>query len=325
MRQKRFSSTAFIGLVIFGYLSGHAESNPQARAASTLFKQYETVVYARTEFLSNLPAPSSPDIFKLDAYKRDMRFPFLELLGGLGVLSPDLAGVLEKSYRVFLVGAKDFTEPEGLGMVSSTKCYIGVLENGAQPNIEVDFRSASYVSIAGKRIWTWSVPPYEGHPRPTSFYAAQVAGPYFVMTNDLTAFQEAANALVSTESVSAPSDVFGWDTFSPYKYWAYRHFGRSGTVTGTKFQPTEEEGSLRDVVAMAFFADLDKGQGFLQVFSSDKSMKAVPKALLPDVDQNWLQPQKPGVWYARFPLSGSTQDDNPLFTVIGFLGFALYL
>jgi len=291
-----------------------------------LFKQYETVVYTRTEFLSSLPAPHSPDIFNLDAYKKDMRLPFLDLLGVLDVLGPNAASDLEKSYGAVFVGAKDFAEPQGLGMVSSTKCYIGILENGAQPNIEADFSKASYISVAGKQVWTWSIPPYEGHPHPTTFYFAQVARSYFVVTNDLMAFQDAVAALVNTESISLPSDVFGWKTFSAYKYWAYRRFGQSGTATETRVPPAgEDEASLRDVVAMAFSADLDKGEGVLEVFNSDMSMKVVPKVLLPDADQKWLQPQEPGVWCARFPLSGWTQENDPLFIVIGFLGFALYL
>jgi len=73
------------------------------------------------------------------------------------------------------------------------------------------------------------------------------------------------------------------------------------------------------------FADLDNGEGFIQVFTSNKSMNVVPKALLPDVDQKWLQPKGAGVWYAKFPLSSGTQDDNPLFSVFGYLGFALFL
>jgi hypothetical protein len=108
-----------------------------------LFKHFETVAYSRTDFLSRSDAHDP----KVADSTVDLRSPFLLLLGGLRALGPNAPSDLENGYGSALVGAKDFVAPEGLGMVSSHSCYIGILEDGSQPNIDSDFRQASSESI----------------------------------------------------------------------------------------------------------------------------------------------------------------------------------
>jgi hypothetical protein len=317
--RRLFAAVALIAFHLFGPLTGHAETGPKTRAASVLFKRFETVAYARTDFLSNLDIRNfGEDVDSLG----DLRFPFIELIGGLHGLGPNAGRDVGKGYSAFLAGAKDFAGPEGLGMVSSRTCYIGMVEGGAQPDIEPDFRQASYESIDGRQVWTWSMPPYEGYPRPTKFYAAQIAGSYFVMTNNREDFQEAVNALTSAEnSESASISAPGWETFSAHKYWVYRLFRRSGVVNS-------DAAGIRDltpdVIALTFFADVDKRESFLRVLSSDKSVKTAPK-IFRAAELNHFQPLEPGIWQATIPLSKDEAGFDALFEVFYRFGFGVAL
>src|SRR5271154_7432756 len=119
--RRLFAAVALVAFPLLGYLTCHAETKPETRAASVLFKQFETVAYARTDFLSSLDAHDfNKDVDSLS----DLRLPFLELIGGLRALGSKTEKDVEKSYSAVLAGAKDFVGPEGLGMVSSRTCYI---------------------------------------------------------------------------------------------------------------------------------------------------------------------------------------------------------
>src|SRR5271170_3574346 len=272
--RRLFAAVAFIALQLPGCLTVHAEAGPETRAASVLFKQYETVVYTNASLLSDLNARDfTKDVDSL----ANLKLPFIELLGGLKALGPNTEKDVEKSYSAFLVGAKNFVGPEGLGMFHSRTCYIGVLEGATQSALEPDFRKASYEFIGGRRVWIWSISPDEGYSKPTKFYAAQIAGLYFVMTNNREDFEEAANALtVAENSKPASISVSGLETFRTHKYWAYRLIRRSGIInsdTAGIRNPTPE------VVALTFFADVDQRESFIQVISPDKAMKTIPKVV----------------------------------------------
>lgn len=164
-------------------------------------------------------------------------------------------------------------------MVTSHDCYIGLLKDGKQPNLASDFHPAKSESLGGQQVWTWDIPPSEGHPQPTTFYFAQIAESYFVMTNNRQDLQEVVSELTSAESPkTAPVTVPGWKTFSAYNYWAYRSIRRSGITHAdayasglTNLPPT--------VMALAFFADMNARESYFQVYSSDKTMKTTPKGL----------------------------------------------
>ena len=317
MMTHRLRPFAPIVLILFcslGALTANAQTEAETRTAALLFKQYESVVYTRTDFLSNFdPDAQGSNNFANEAV---MRFPFLDLLGSMQFLAPAALSDLAKSYSAVLVGAKDFTGPNGIGMGNSRKCYIGILNAGPQPNLEPDFRQAASESIAGRHVWTWSLRLNEGDYTPTKFYAAQIGNSYFVMTNSPEDFQQAASALTATDSSTpAAVNVFGWNSFSTHKYWAYRAFGRSGD-TGSPSQ-------MSDVVALALFADLEKSQWFIRVHSSDKTMKTKPKVLRPS-ELNQLQPQGAGIWQAKLPTTNDGTH-NPMFGVFALLGFGLAL
>jgi hypothetical protein len=318
-RRRLFVAVALVAFPLPGYLVGHAETKPETRAASMLFKQFETVAYARTDFLSRFDAY---DVNKDVDSLANLRLPFLELVGGLRFLGSNAERDVEKSYSAVLVGAKDFVGPEGLGAVSSRKCYLGMLEGSAQPDIEPDFRQASYESIDGRQVWTWSIPAYEGHPRPTKFYAVQIASSYFVMTNNREDFREAVNALASAESSQTTSiGVSGWESLSAHKYWVYRLIRRSGVVSS---EAAGIEDLTPDMISLAFFADIDKRTGSLRILSSDKSTKAIPKVFRAS-ELNHFQSLEPGIWQETISLSKDEAGFDALFEVFYSFGFGVAL
>ena len=318
-RRRLLVAVALLAFPLPGYLVGHAETKPETRAASVLFKHFETVAYARTDLLSRLDAYDlNKDVDSL----ANLRLPFLELIGGLRFLGSNAERNVEKSYSAFLVGAKDFEGPEGLGAVSSHKCYVGMLEGSAQPDIEPDFRQASYESIDGRQVWTWSIPAYEGHPRPTKFYAAQIASSYFVMTNNREDFREAVHALASAESSQTTSmGVSDWESLSAHNYWVYRLIRRSGVVSS---EATGIEDLTPDMISLAFSADIDKRTGLVRILSSDKSMKAIPKVFRAS-ELNHFQSLEPGIWRETISLSKDEAGFDALFEVFYRFGFGVAL
>jgi hypothetical protein len=117
-RLKAFAPVVLVLFCSLGALTANAQAKRETRVAALLFKQYESVVYTRTDFLSNFDpdAPGSPNF----ANEGDMRFPFLELLASMKLLAPGALSDLAKSYTAVLVGAKDFTGTNGIDLEHST-------------------------------------------------------------------------------------------------------------------------------------------------------------------------------------------------------------
>ncbi len=318
-RQKQYvastlASLVLLSLLLFSRLTCEAATPTETRAASVLFKLNETVVYTKTDFLVRASA------FDLNIPDSEMnlRLPFVYLLGGLNALGPNALSDLAKSYRSILVGAKDFGAADvansktGLGLIDFHYCYIGILEGSAEPNIETDFRKASFESIEGRQVWTWTVPPSGEEIYPTKFYAAQIAGVYFVMTSNLQDLKETVNALISAGTSDPLSiGIAGWESFSTYNYWAYRLIRQSGVISAD----AEIRELIPDVVSLMFYADVDKRESLIQVVSTDKSMKSRPK-VLPASELNLLQPLEPGIWQAKIPLTRDEAGFDALFQVL---------
>ena len=142
------------------------------------------------------------------------------------------------------------------------------------------------------------------------------------MTNNRQDFQEVASALTLSGSSRIDSiEVRGWDTFKAHKYWAYRLLRRDGVVDSDASASTSLSA---DVVALTFFADVDQRESFMQVFSSDTTMKTMPR-VLPESVPNKLQPQGAGIWQVSLPLSKNDADNNALFQLFYSLGFGVAL
>jgi hypothetical protein len=325
-RRGSFTAVVLVAVSLVGHQSCWAQTPQETRAASTLFSNFETVAYTQSNFLSSFAGYEET---RGTDSATNLALPFVELMDGLKALGPKVPGDLERSYGGFLVGAKDFggeyglgPGPDGLGMINSSKCYIGLLESGALlPNLEQDFRRATYESIAGKQVWTWSVPQYEGSEKSTQFYASQIGDSYFVMTNNRADFLYATNALTPTAPELSSVVVNGWKTFSTYSYWAHREIrrsvqGSSAAVGTTTLTP--------DVYALTFYADLNKRQGFIRVLSSDMSKKTIPN-VLPVSEQGLLHAQGEGIWQAAIHLSKDQAAHSALFQVFYCLGFAVVI
>ena len=213
-------------------------------------------------------------------------------------------------------------QPTGLGEIHSHTCYIGIPKDGAKPTVEAEFRYAAHISIDGMRAWTWTIPQTEEETKPTTFYAAQVAGSYLLLANTRQELQHAAKALTSAASAKpAPMSFFGWKTFSTHEYWMYRLF-RGRRVIGADAAGMQD--LPPEVVAITFFADLGKRESFLQVLSSDKTMKIAPK-IFPGPATYVLQPQGAGAWQASIALSKDEAAFDALFGLFYRFGFGAIL
>ncbi len=317
---------ASVVLIAFGQivgLPGHAQAAPDVRATSALFKQFETVAYTKSDILTTFEPRGQIDS------ATDLRLPFVELIAALEALGPRVESDIEKRYSAILVGAKDFggpvgigPGPDGLGMVNSRKCYIAIIEGGAQPNLEADFDKASEESIGGVEVWTWSVPQYEGSKRATEFYAAQVGGSYFVMANSRQEFLDATTTLATpVSSTSSSIHLPGWETVSTHDYWIYRIFRRS------EVRSAEAAGTRNlagDVTALTFFANPATREGFVRVLSDDTSTKNAPN-LFHKTDLNRFQSIGNGVWQQEMPLTKDEAGVDALFELFYRFGFGVAL
>jgi hypothetical protein len=102
---------------------GPSETDGIARAAAVLARQFETVSYAKADFLSSTGAYRGMDARTADT----VRFPFAELLGGLKFSGAHDPNEIFKNTDSVLAGAKEFRPPAGLGGVHSKDCYILIL------------------------------------------------------------------------------------------------------------------------------------------------------------------------------------------------------
>jgi hypothetical protein len=306
------------GICTMGYLNAQGPTRSEV-AASILFSDFETVGYTTTEFLSTTFAKTAES----GDSTANMAQPFVELIDGLKALGPNSIKQVEKTYNGFLVGAKDFAPPQGIGAVTSHKCYVGTLKDGPSTNLGPYFHQAVEEVIDARQVWTWSIPAAEGALGPSKFYAAQIGASYFLMTNNREDFLEMANKLASgTTSKPASANVRAWSIFNKYEYWVYRSLSRpNGTRSG---KTTTVDELSPDVTAIAFFADVKARKGFVRVFSSDTTMKVVPN-LLPTSEVARLTPIENGTWQATIPLSKDEAASEALFRVFYNLGFGGYI
>jgi hypothetical protein len=79
-----------------------------------------------------------------------------------------------------------------------------------------------------------------------------------------------------------------------------------------------------DVTSLAFFADIDKRLGFIQVFGSITQMKTAPK-ILPESKRQLFIPDTSGFWRAEIPLAEDEESFDSVFYVFSALGFGAIL
>jgi hypothetical protein len=298
-----------------------SDARSRARAASVLFPQFDTVEYATTDVLSRFDSPSgsTPNTGSDQTLPIALRLPYIQLIGGLHFLGQDTLTTLKTNYSGVLVGAKGFTPPEGLGMVHSQDCYIGLLRPGGHSIVEAYLNQSGSQTIDGQQVWTWTAPPDEGYPHTTTFYIADIAHSYFVMGNDLTEFRATMRQLSQgTEDDSKISDP---DALSDKAYWAYR------SVRWNKvkfdFDPTGAAAQTATVV-MKFTGDFGTMTGQMETDTTDAAYQTDPKGLPGSGLFNYRR-KAPGSWVATVPIAKDPKSTNELYTVAALFGFGVAL
>jgi hypothetical protein len=291
-------------------------------AASVLFGQFETVLYAQADFLS-----SSPHFYGMEKASADsFRLPFAELLEGLKRAGGNDSNNLVKNSDAVLLGAKEFRPPAGLGGVHSRRCYVLLLGHNNNRDLSEYFRQAATESIAGVQVWEWSAQlgefGEEDPTRPTTFYAAQIDGSYLLVANNRDDLQTAVSGLTTPENSRAIlAGIPDWDIVSRHKIWGYRHLGDSRALK------TEAEGmSLLTINAktLMFFVDTDEKDCVIRIVSSDMGRNSA----LTELAAKMLPPfrhQGNGIWEVRFPFLENEEGHERLFLLSYLFGFGAYV
>jgi hypothetical protein len=322
-RQPPLLCIATIGLCTIACSTGYAQTTAsEIRAVSVLSTHFETLVYAKTDLLASaedLRSPTKdPEPVLSD---RALRLPFLELIGALTAMGPNTVSDLKLNYGSLVTGADNFTSPEGIGIVASRKCYIAVANSGTQQIGAFRFPNAKQYSFRGMPGFTWSIPPFEGHPRITVFYAGALAGTYFVLANDRQTFENIAHELAVARGgrqIRLPNGSPGLTMFAAHEYWVYRQFDRirakDVNAAGIAAIPTTSQG-------LAFLADKASNEATIQVYSfaaqAPTFLQAAPKLFQ-------FQATEAGIWQALLPLSNAELTQRALLEVFYYLGFGLF-
>lgn len=292
------------------------QGTEQQRAASVLLEEFESVFYLRGSLL--VDGVGSALLTKRHA--NALRAPFAYLLGGLHALGGHLSNDLLGSTDAAVVGAKDFRPPSGktgLGDVQSRFCYVLVLRNGSKFDLKRE-ATASGLRSPQDSVWEWSAPPTEGHPDRYSFFAAQVARSYVLMSSSLEDLRAVSAKLSSSSSSPILKDVREWAKFSQHEIWGYRtyqHASETDVASGSNLVPGAR--------ALEFFVDMKQKQGVLRLFSSasDAASKLNDTHTLPPLKQAGA-----GTWETSVDLSAETGPTmEQILTVMGLFGFGVYV
>lgn len=299
-------------------------ANTESRAASALYREFETVLYSKSQLLSD---PGRLDhLSKLEA--SNLRYPFSYLEIALDSLpSQSSTSVLANSGSV-LLGAKDFLSPKGLGPVRSQRCYVVVLAKRGTPDFRKMFSYSPVAHAAGAPVWNWAAKIGEfgeGDTRPSSIYGAVIANSYLLVCNNLTELQSLADRLVSStdESARSLSRIRDWDEVSRHDFWCYRRYRHTGISDRSAAGMDEVTPSAE---ALIFFLDSDK-MGVLQLDASDSTTATRINASMAKTNISWppLRPSASAIWTTAITFSGDERSADRIFIVMGLFGFAVYL
>jgi len=311
----------FVGVVCITPERGLADQGPGSQVAAVLQDEFETVFYLKANLLSG----SAPNSRLSGRDTRYLQLPFAYLSQGFDSLRPGVSDTILQKSDAVLVGAKDFQPPPGLGIVSSKRCYVIILDNHTVFNLGVYFQQSPVVSAANSRVWKWSATLGEfgeGDPRPSSLFATQLGSSYLVVTNDLVELQNVATKLAAPgNEPQAPNDLRDWATVSSHEVWGYRRYRHEEVMN-------REAAGLSFVSpganSLIFFADLDKKSATIRLLCSieDESTatKINDRAMLPP-----LKSSGPEMWETMVPLSGDEESFERIFAVMDLFGFGVYI
>jgi hypothetical protein len=313
------SSSKIVLMVIAFLLSGCtksvANSTEQKRATSTLFDQFETVFYAKSDVLS--ASLGYKGLSKQDT--NTVRAPFAYLLGGFDPLGKQVSAEILGNADAALVGVKDFRPPQGptgLGDVQSRFCYIIVLRDRNTFDLSKVADKAGVMSPAEASTWKWSVKGGEGHPGPYTYYAMQVAHSYLLISKDRDDLQAVSAKLSASDTPLSLSGIRDWEGLSQHEVWGYRRYRHTE-------MNKDAAGTLQvspDTEALAFFVNLKQKTAVLRLFSPTASTAQKMN------ETSLLSPFKvsdSGVWQTVIPLTGNQKSSDQLFVVMSWFGFGV--
>lgn len=315
---KRWLTVAqWSALALCGLPMMHAETPAEASSASVLLNKFETVVYEQSTLLLET---RNTGIDTVDGLA-ELRVPFLELMEGLKVLGPDFDLHLEQNSTGFLLGAEEFSPPNGLGPVTSRRSYVIELKPNGLRTVTQDFAAAAIVTINGAQVWTWTTPPLDGASKPTTFYAKRIGGGCLLIANDQQEFLNTAgslsrvlgNDLKSTASMTA-------NPYRSYGFWAHRSIRRSAPAPDAI--GFNDLGT--DVSELTFYAGLIDRKGYVEAEVPSGDVKSI-STLLPASQSGLFKSVGARTWRAIFPLSKDEKSSDTVVYVLFHLGFGANL
>ena len=283
-----------------------ADPNIERQASAFLQERYETVVGTRSNLLSQLHL-SGP---KADPYIQHLGTPFIYLIAGLKAVGPTTFSVVEASSELVLTGARDFTGPTGLGMVMARFCYIAVLADGERQAIANEFSKIPPSALGGMAVWTWSVPPFEGHDREITFYAT-LSDTVFVVANDRQDLLDALDAMAKQPNIANSSTDSASESVRKHGYWA-------------QSDPRQRSWKLLPfpAVKIELWTRLDDDRLILKVVPEDPSTQLPAAESVVGLIQ--LQRRQAGILEATLPLRASPTMMY-IFQAMSLLGYAVVL
>lgn len=323
----RFPTLVVLFSLPFGGCGGAVASpGSELRASSALFREFETVVYAKASLFPGIGEHKGLSGWAAN----NLLDPFNYLKAGLRQLGTDMPSeVLRNGDSVFL-GAKEFSPPDGLGPVHSRRCYVVVLSGDHDVDLRRHFRASSVASFAGQPVWTWTAnlgELGENNPRASTLYAAQVGRSYVLVSNDLAEIQTVGEYLTSAAAgAEGLSGIRDWEFVRRHDMWAYRRCRFAGVVDTSAvglgdFTPA--------ALAVAFWIEPGRKSGTLRLFTSPGDASAAvrfnEKMRQPGALLSPLAPAGPNLWEVSVSIAEGRRSGEELFEVTGLFGFATYL
>jgi hypothetical protein len=284
----------------------------EARVATVLFREYETVFRATAQVL--MPLFRTGNIPETEL----LIFPFADLMEGLATVDNSVPRDIMQNATSVLLGTRDYRSPESLGLVRYQFCYVVILARQGSGDAARHFGKVPLETVGDLRLWIWST-QVEG--RKTTFYA-MTAGGYLLVASDPKHLERVWRQLAGERTgQTAPWKLGEWKAMRGSALWAYRRYQRGEHVdkqaAGLELVPewietlvllrnTGSKATLRLVATPAY-----KG----------------PETIRITKDLPAFQRRASGLWEAVVPLLTGTEEEvsAKLFAIMFLLGFGAYL
>jgi hypothetical protein len=164
--------------------------------------------------------------------------------------------------------------------------------------------------------------PYEGHPEPTIFYAAQLGNSYFVLTTSKREFRDISRALtVSTDDDLRTFDGVDFAELSGHQYWGYRLVRRDGSSDAEAAALNQLGANIR---VLSIFGDISKRQMVVRVVGrGTEDMSSSPLIMPGTTLPQRFHATASGVWETTFPLTQDHAGSETIAQLLYTLGFGI--